>query len=137
MHPTTRRARRNGFQSAAAETVSYSLSEQFSKIFGTYVDPTSFCFNIATGYWSHNHQDVQRFDGHFKVGKETYTIGSWDHTLTELARRGCHVIDNRGNRMADNEFEIDVGKAPVERDDSDGRYSLAQLEEIEWKKNNP
>jgi len=43
----TKQARRNGFNSAAAQTVANDLSEQFSRLLGDYVDPTSFCFGAA------------------------------------------------------------------------------------------
>ena len=111
----TRQALRNGFTSAAAQTVAHNLADQFAKLFSKYVDPISFCFNEARGYWSHNHQDVQRFAGHFRVSGEgaPYTFGSWDYTLSTLARSGCHIIDTRGDRLADNMFLIEKGKRPL------------------------
>jgi len=124
----TRRALRNGFTSAAAETVAYDLAEQFSALLGKYVDPHSFHFNEARGYWAHNHQDVQRIAGHFSaVGEQfSYSIGSWDNTLTTLARSGCHIIDTRGNRLTDNDFLLEKGRKPV----ATNEYSSVQLEEI-------
>lgn len=106
----TRNAMRNGFSSAAAQTVAHSLADQFGKLLGQYVDPSTFCFNEARGYWSHNHQDVQRFAGHFRVNGTPYSFGSWGHTLSVLARSGCHVIDTRSERFADNDFLIEKGK---------------------------
>lgn len=105
----TRQALRNGFSSAAAQTVAHDLAGQFGKLLGVYVDPGSFCFGEARGYWAHNHQDVQRFAGHFRVSglQMAYTFGSWDHTLTALARSGCTIVDTRGDKFADNMFVIE------------------------------
>lgn len=125
-----RQALRNGFPTVSAQTVAHDLSGQFSKLLGVYIEPTSFCFNAAIGYWAHDHQDVQRIAGHFRVGNATYTFGSWNHTLSALARSGCYIIDTRGNRLADNMFEIEKGKKPAESDESEDWYSLAQLEAI-------
>ena len=124
----TRRALRNGFNSAAAETVAHDLAKKFSKMLGKYVEPHSFCFNEARGYWAHNHQDVQRIAGHFRaVGDNmTYSIGSWDNTLSTLARSGCHIIDTRGDRLADNDFLLEKGREPMAADE----YSSVQIEEI-------
>lgn len=128
----TRQANRNGFLTAAEETLSYSLSEQFGRIFGKYVDPHSFTFISARGYWAHGYQDVQRISGHFRVGETTYTFGSWEFTPSTLARYGCHVIDDRSNPMALNDFILEKGREPEERPDND--YNSIQLEEIAWKK---
>lgn len=110
----TRRANRNGFLNGAQEKLSYELSKQFGKLLGTYVDPHSFTFNAAYGYWAHNHQDVQRIAGHFRVGGMTYSFGTWDHTCSELARHGTHIVDERGNRFADNMFRLEKGPEPTE-----------------------
>lgn len=129
---TTRNALRNGFTSAAAQAVAHDLSKQFGRLLGSYVDPNSFTFNEARGYWAHTHQDVQRIAGHFKVAgsDEIYSFGTWDHTLSTLAKSGCHIIDTRGNRLADNDFLLEKGRRS-DTDDSDEWYSGQQLEEIE------
>ena len=106
----TRQALRNGFTSAAAQTVAHDLSKQFSNLLGVYVPVDTFTFNEARGYWSHNHQDVQRIAGHFRVGHRSYSFGSWDYTLSQLARSGCHIIDERGERWADNMFRLEKGR---------------------------
>ena len=111
MRSVTRRALRNGFTSAAAETVAHSLSKQFGSLLGKYVDPKSFCFNEARGYWAHNNQDVKRIDGHFRA-PELYTFESWDHTLSDFAKSGCHIVDVRGTRGEDSMFILEKGKQP-------------------------
>lgn len=108
----TRQALRNGFTSAAAQTVAHDLAEQFGKLLGTYVDPGTMTFNEARGYWAHDHQDVQRIAGHFRIGNRSYSFGSWDYTLSTLARSGCHIVDTRGDKLADNMFLIEKGRRP-------------------------
>lgn len=130
MRLVTRQALRNGFSSAAAQTVAHDLSKQFSMLLGTYVSPNSFCFNEARGYWAQSYQDVKRIDGHFRAGDVNYSFYTWDWTLSALARSGVHIVDERGNRMAEAMFRLEKGRGPVERDDSDEWYSDAQLEEI-------
>lgn len=107
---TTLMANRRGFTSAAAEKVAIELSRQLGPLFGQYIEPTSFTFNEARGFWSHVHADVMKIKGAFSVGNLSYSIGSWDYNLTTLSRCKFHVIDQRGVAFVDSDFRIEKGE---------------------------
>lgn len=103
---------RHAGMTATQEAAAHKIAPLVSKIIGGYVDPYSMLLIPARGRWAHNVSDVQRWTGHFPrpdMPKLSYTIGSWDVTLSSIAA-GCRfdLDDERGEiaRLRDNDFQI-------------------------------
>lgn len=118
------------------EAAAHKLALAFSRILGTYIDPYTLKIYPALGYWTHMHQDVQRFTGVFPrpdMPKLNYGFGSWDVTVSQIAK-GCRfgVKDTRSfGRMADADFTIFRPQVKnLKRDDSNDWYSGVQLAEM-------
>jgi hypothetical protein len=95
---------------ATEERAAIKLAARLSSILGFYVEPYEMRLYPARGFWTHSHQDVQRFEGSIKrsdVPKLTYTFGSYDMTLSRIAK-GCRflVSDCRGTHRKVLDFDI-------------------------------
>lgn len=87
----------------------HRIAEALSKLLGTYVDPWDVTlYAVARGYWSHNHQDVQRWTGSFEANGLRYTIGSWNRTLSQIrGGRRFEITDTRGDQRPYNDFQLE------------------------------
>lgn len=98
---------RTCFLSASEETLACRLGPVFSTIFGTYISPYDLLVSSATGYWSHETQDVQRFTGHHKAHWPVFDFGSWDLTVSYAAAlSSLALVDNRNDRRRYSDFEV-------------------------------
>lgn len=106
---TSRMGRHVGM-SATQEGAAHKIAEKLSQVLETYVDPYSLKLYPARGFWTHNTADVQRFTGSFPrpdLPKLSYSLGSWDCTLSRIAKGNRFVLrDNREDRKACNDFDI-------------------------------
>jgi hypothetical protein len=106
----TKLGRLVGF-SSTQEQAAHKIAERLSMMLKTYVDPYDLKLYPARGFWTHRHQDVQKFTGCFPridLPKLTYSIGAWTITLSEIAKGTLFDIrDCRGSRFSDANFEID------------------------------
>lgn len=105
---------RDYFETAVEERMAHKLAEAFSKLLmAGLVDPYGVRIYPARGYWTHAHQDVQKFTGVFRDPANAnleYTFGSWWATLSTLDRKGFVISDDRKNERADNNFDINILK---------------------------
>lgn len=111
MRSRASRAGRLANFNVSEEKAAHKLAKEFSKILGTYIDPYTLRFFPAIGYWAHNHQDVQRFTGHFPrpdLPKFSYGFGSWSLTISKISK-GCKfkIEDHRNGDLAENDFQIE------------------------------
>jgi len=98
---------RTCFLTYSEEVLALRLGPVFSKIFETYVCPYDLLVSSATGYWSHVHQDVQKFTGHYKPMRPYFDFGSWDLTVSYAAAlAGVVVVDHRSSARRYHDFEV-------------------------------
>jgi hypothetical protein len=95
---------------ATEERAAIKLAARLSSILGWYVEPYEMQLHPARGFWTRNHQDVQRFEGSIRrpdLPKLSYTFGSYDMTLSRIAK-GCRflVSDCRGTYRKVLDFDI-------------------------------
>lgn len=96
---------RTVFRTSAQEQAAIKLAAEFSKIFETYIDPYSLVILSARGYWSHMQQDVMRFNGHYN-GNPRFDFGSWELTVSDVARKKIKIIDDRASYRPYVDFDI-------------------------------
>lgn len=86
----------------------HRIADALSRLLETRVDPFGVMVYPATGYWSHNQQDVQRWTGTADIDGFKYTIGSWALTLASI-RKGAKMVchDTRSDLCPDNNFQFE------------------------------
>ncbi len=103
-HKTEAAAKSRGNPDWAQQRVAKALSAALE----TRVDPCCVHLFPARGYWSHNHQDCQRWTGHAEVEGFTYTLGSWGMTVSAIKMgEQFEAHDHRGERRAYSDFSFE------------------------------
>lgn len=89
------------------------IAKRLSSVLGVPICPDEIVIVPARGGWAHSTKDVQRWAGHFPrpdLPKISYSIGSWNMTLSKIAA-GCafdlHDERNTDRRVKDNDFQIE------------------------------
>ncbi len=86
----------------------HRIADALSPILETLVDPCCVKLWPARGYWTHSHQDVQRWTGSVEVEGIPFSLGSWDLTLSDLRKGNRFVIsDNRRHARPYNDFSVE------------------------------
>lgn len=85
------------------EQFTRDLWDDMIRLYGSKV--TEPILHPCRGYWTHAHQDVMAWQGYIRIDGRDFQIGSWD-SVTDCARRGFTVVDQRSNDRREVDIEI-------------------------------